>query len=332
MVAQIDREYFRRSPGKAVKRLLSYALFEGRPITTRGRWINPLVFFLYRVQLRLPQWKEVRRPIFILGTGRSGTTVLGVVLSMHRDIGFLNEPKALWHMVHAEEDLIGSYSQGIARYRLDAEDATEERKRIARRLYGAYLGLTHSVRVLDKYPELVFRVPFVKTLFPDAKFLFLVRNGRDTCRSIERWSSRLGRIVQQDVHDWWGVNDRKWSTLVQEIVPEHEDLRHLRSHIADLRGQMDRAAVEWVLSMREGLRLLEQYPTDVKMIRYEDLCSDAAQTLQDIASFCDLPSDEKLLEYGRVTLRPISGVADVHLDSVIYSAFEKTQRQLGYLP
>ena len=83
MVAQIDRLYIRTSPRKALVRILSYALFEGRPLTTKGQWINPLVLTLFSIQKRLPQLKQVRKPIFIVCTGRSGTTILCTLLSMH---------------------------------------------------------------------------------------------------------------------------------------------------------------------------------------------------------------------------------------------------------
>ena len=96
MVAQIDSNFIRLSWKKAYTRYLSYAFYEGRPLTTKGRWINPLIFFLYRVQQYSPFVRKVKQPIFILGTGRSGTTILGVTLAMHRAVGFLNEPKALW--------------------------------------------------------------------------------------------------------------------------------------------------------------------------------------------------------------------------------------------
>ncbi len=102
MPAQLDSLYIRTRPTKAVSRLISYALFEGRPLTTRGRWINPLVFALSGTLKTLPQIKKVKKPIFIIGMGRSGTTILGVVMSMHRDVGFLNEPKALWHSIYPQ--------------------------------------------------------------------------------------------------------------------------------------------------------------------------------------------------------------------------------------
>ncbi|MGD1917863.1 MAG: sulfotransferase, partial [Pleurocapsa sp.] len=88
MVAQIDNLYIKTSLSKTLSRLLSYGLFEGRPLTTKGQWINPLIFKLFAIAKKLPQLKKVRKPIFVIGTGRSGTTILGVVLSMHKQIGF----------------------------------------------------------------------------------------------------------------------------------------------------------------------------------------------------------------------------------------------------
>jgi hypothetical protein len=75
MIAQLDPNYIRMRPTKAVTRLISYALFEGRPLTTKGRWINPLVFSLFALEKRLPLLNKVKRPMFIVGTGRSGTTI-----------------------------------------------------------------------------------------------------------------------------------------------------------------------------------------------------------------------------------------------------------------
>ena len=90
MIAQLESLYIRSRPWKLWSRLISYGLFEGRPLTTRGQWINPLVFAHFAVEKHLPRLRRVEKPVFILGTGRSGTTILGIVLSMHREVGFLN--------------------------------------------------------------------------------------------------------------------------------------------------------------------------------------------------------------------------------------------------
>lgn len=304
MVAQIDSDYLKARPTRLWSRLLSYALFEGRPLTTRGQWINPVLFRLFAFQKRLPQMRKVKKPIFILGTGRSGTTILGIVLSMHRDVGFLNEPKALWSTLRDDEDLIGSYHRGPARYRLGVEDAAYSLINDAHRVYGAYLRFTMTQRVVEKYPELIFRVPFVREIFPDAKFLFLSRDGWDTCASIENWSARFGSNVGAETHDWWGVNRRKWSLLIDQLIPEHADLA---PHAQTLRSFTDHramAATEWIITMREGLGLVDSYPRDVLHVSYAELCANPEKVCTKIAEFVDLQPDPVFVKYAKATLSP----------------------------
>lgn len=329
MVAQVDREYIQARPTRLWSRMVSYLLFEGRPLTTRGQWINPFVFAHFALEKRLPQLKEIVSPVFILGTGRSGTTILGVVLSMHEDVGFLNEPKALWSSLRNDEDLIGSYNRGVARYRLGSDDATPEVIRGAHRVYGAYLRASFCSRVVDKYPELIFRVPFVRRIFPDARFLFLSRDGWDTCSSIEHWSTRLGVSVNGELHDWWGVNGRKWDLLVSQIVPEHADLGR---HIGKIRALQDHramAAVEWIVTMREGLRLLDERRGDVMHVPYEALCSDPVGMAQRIADFTSLKADSHYVEYARQALSMPSRKAAFELPEYLMAPFMETQRALG---
>ena len=47
----------------------------------------------------------ISRPTFIVGCGRSGTTVLGTALSKHKDVTFLNEPRHLWFCAYPETDV-----------------------------------------------------------------------------------------------------------------------------------------------------------------------------------------------------------------------------------
>lgn len=325
-----DHRYLRTRPWKLWSRLLSYGLFEGRPLTTKGRWINPLVFVLFSLAIRLPALRKVREPVFILGTGRSGTTVLGIVLSMHREVGFLNEPKALWHAVHPGEDLIGSYTRDVARYRMGAEDATDLRREWIHRIYGAYLAATLSDRVVDKYPELIFRVSFVRALFPDAKFLFLVRNGWDTCHSIEGWSRRLGTKVSGEVHDWWGANNRKWELLVSQVAAEDPAFRNVIDEVKNLSRHTDRAALEWILTMKEGLKLVKELPDCVLMVKYEDMVLHPEGVMKKIIEFCHLSYDRNFFDYACKTLSPAKERQPFEMHPVLFSEFNKTMQDLGY--
>lgn len=330
MVAQIDKLYLKTSLSRTIVRLISYALFEGRPLTTKGQWINPLIFQLFAIAQNLPQLKKIEKPIFIVGTGRSGTTILGVVLSMHQQVGFLNEPKAIWHKIYAEEDLIGSYSQQTAYYRLRAEAADNSASKIAHRLYGTYLTAVGSSRVVDKYPELIFRVPFVQQLFPDAKFIFLVRNGWDTCRSIDSWSKRLGTNVQEDTHDWWGVNNRKWNLLVEQLVANNSTLNKHLAAIKNYDNHTDMAAVEWILTMQEGLKLVKQDPQNIYLLKYEELVAQPRNSLEQLLDFCELNHDQKMLTYAEQTLSDRQNEQQFTLAPEIAQVFEQTMVDLGY--
>ena len=331
MFAELDPVYIRMSPSKAVSRVLSKVVFEGRPIPARWQWTNRIDLMLLRLATHMPEAKKISRPIFILGTGRSGTTILGKVLSMHPDVGFLNEPKLMWHIAYPDEDMIGTYTRGSAHYRLTADQVTEDVCRAIHRMYGLYLLTTGARRVLDRYPELIFRVPFVLAIFPDAKFLFLVRNGNDCARSVEWWCKQWSRVTKNgDIHDWWGVNNRKWDLLVKEVVDHDPDFAAISAKLSRLSRHVDRAAVEWTVTMREGLDLLKRFPQQVHLVRYEELTNRPHETLSNIAEFCELRAGHKILAYASRVLAPLSSKEVPDLDPAIRPMFEQTMRLMDY--
>lgn len=309
---------------------MSYGLFEGRPLGVKGRWINPLVFAHFALEKKLPQISRVEKPVFILGTGRSGTTLLGILLSMHRAVGFLNEPKALWHSAFPDEDLIGSYSLGEARYRLGRSDVTSGIKRNMHRLFGVYLAVTGTQRVVDKYPELIFRTEFVQEIFPDAKFIFLVRNGWDTCGSIQHWSRRLGVATASETHDWWGVNNRKWKLLVDQVVSRDSEFDRILPEIRGLSNHQDMAAVEWIVTMREGLRLVRKSQGNVRLLKYEDLLTNPEDKMNELFAFCELPQDAVCVEYAKETALPVAKAKEIAIHPCLLPLFMQTMSELGY--
>jgi hypothetical protein len=333
MVAQLDHDYIRARPARGLARLASYALFEGRPLTTRGRWINPLLKAMGR-NIAVRRWKsEIRKPIFILGTGRSGTTILGKILSLHREVGWLNEPKLMWHIACPDEDINGNYTDKPARYRLSANDVTDSTRQAMHNLYNAYLSCTRNSRVLDKYPELIFRIPFVKTIFPDAKFLLLVRNGYDTCSSIGNWSKKHESTSAYDngqKEDWWGLDNRKWRCLMNELVQDNVGLSKVADQISKFNLQTDMAAIEWILSMQAGLQAIADNPDSFHMIHYEKLANYPADTLNSVLQYCELSPDKALIKYAAKTLRPARNHSAFAIHDSIAEQFKATMEQLGY--
>lgn len=330
MIGEVDPHYLKLRPRKALIRWLSHIFFQGRFATTNHRWLNLFILSHLRFASRLPQLKAVRKPIFIVGTGRSGSTILGKVLSIHRDIAFLNEPKAMWYALDAREDINGHFSSAAARYRLYPSDASSKLIKQAHKLFGFYLAVTLSPRLLDKNPELVFRIPFVKAIFPDAKFIFLVRNGWDTIHSISAWSNKYGKGSGRFREDWWGINRKKWQVIVSELLPDEPLLSGIGPQLDEITDNLQMAAIEWILTMQEGLHYLHGNEQQMLLVRYEDLTGSPQKTICQLLDFCDLPPDQVVLDYACAVLKEKEGKDAVPLPPLIQRAFKSTMQSLGY--
>ena len=329
MVAQIDKAMIEKRPSKLFGRVMSWALIEGRPLTTKGQWINSLVFGGYRLAQVLPLRKGADVPIYIVGTGRSGTTVLGTFFAMRKQTVFLNEPKAIWHFAHGSEDIIGSYTRAASSIRLDPAGATPAQASKIAKAYSSALRVGFAQRVVDKYPELVFRVPFVKALFPKAKFIAILRDGVDTCSSVTGWSKRKGETIGDETHDWWGRNGRKWHMIVDELVLEHDDLAPLQAQLKRTDDHRDRAAVEWILSMREAQKMAQEHP-QVLAITYEDLCSDPDRILPQMLDHCGLDADPVFTDYAKTILSAAEQYKPLELMPELVAPFCEVLNEMGY--
>jgi len=180
------------------------------------------------------------------------------------------------------------------------------------------------------YQEIVFRIPFIKAIFPDAKFIFLVRNGWDAVQSIASWSGSHGTEDHGTSQDWWGENDRKWITLVNEIAAHNPDWKDHLDTLRNLDSQVDRATVEWILTMQEGLKQQAQRPDDILMIRYETLCAEPEKIMGEISAFCDLEPDSVFMGYTRDTVSKPPVKEPFEIRKEWRDLFVQTMSDLGY--
>ena len=329
MVAQINRKMFKNKKRKIFGRLFCWLLVEGRPLTTKGRWINPLVFFSYKFYQLFPEKSKGYEPIYIIGTGRSGTTILGSLFSMHKDTVFLNEPKAIWHYIFPNEDIVGNYTLNEGSIRLNENLINEVARKKFSRIYSIALRVGLAKRVVDKYPELIYRVPFILKLLPKSKFILIVRNGIDTCSSVVNWSKNNSKVSKKYNDDWWGRNDRKWYMLVEQLVPEYTDLLPIKRKLYETSNHVDRAALEWILAMREGIKLSKSYE-QVLVVKYENLCSNIDDNLDNIINHCDLEHDPSFTNYAYSILKISKPYGKLFLMPELVEPFIKTLKDTGY--
>lgn len=330
MVAQIDQQYGQYGHGKVLRRLTSYALFEGRPHTTKGQWFNPVVFSFLRMLNSLPGSPILNQPIFITGLGRSGTTILGILMSLHRDVGFLNEPKAIWRLIDPRHDINGDYVSEGGVFRLGKEDVTANARKTAKRIFGRYLSSVRAKRLVDKYPELIFRVDYLLELFPDARIIFISRNGADATHSIDLWSKRLGVDVNGRTDDWWGRGDVKWRYLREQILADDSEYSEIRDIATPDLDHLNRAALEWIVTMREGMAQMNKHPKSVIPIKYEDLVNRPEDELNRLFSQCNLKPDNDVIEYAKLKLYKNKTKSWPKLTEPVNKLFANTMKELGY--
>lgn len=332
MVAQIDKTYRKLPVRHILKRIFSYLLFEGRPLTTKGRFINPFLKFFYLLSYiisKLTSNKSAYTPVYILGTGRSGTTILGVALSSHSRVGFLNEPKLGWYFANNRDDIIGSYSKEVGKLELGREDANDSISQRIRSFYSTYSYLTNSSIVLDKYPEMIFRTEFIEKTLDTPKFILLARNGVDVVLSIGNWSLRKGIYDSQHGSDWWGKNDRKWQVFLDEKVINHSLLSKDYEKIVRYNCHQARAAVEWILTMEKLIELKKSNSNDYFFVKYENFVSD--EVLRErLLEFLDLDIEESFRFYCKEALTVSKRNNELELPSEIVDVFNDLQIKLGY--
>jgi hypothetical protein len=242
---------------------------------------------------------------------------------------FLNEPKAIWHYAIRNEDLIGSYTDVPAQVRLDKNQATPEAESKISRVYNAALRLSGARQIIDKYPELIFRTEFVNRLFPDAKFIVIIRDGVDACTSVTQWSKRHEVIAHDGIEDWWGKNDRKWNLLVSQLINEHQDLIVFKEKLVNTKSHEDRAAVEWILAMREAKKV-RCNRSKVLSISYEALCKESKKTIKELLHFCDLQSDSTVIKYSSKVLHDSPRYGQLQLLPELVEPFTHTLIEMGY--
>ncbi len=114
------------------------------------------------------------RPIFVIGCSRSGTTIFVDMLREHKDIAESSEAGGIFEPRY--------FDPGIDHVKGGAH-ATKFESRRLQVLFGLYVKLRGKRRFINKHPQNSLRLEFIRAIFPDAKFVHLIREGGATAYS-----------------------------------------------------------------------------------------------------------------------------------------------------
>jgi glycosyltransferase involved in cell wall biosynthesis len=288
------------------------------------------------VRSRLPLGRLNRPPVFIVGCGRSGTTILGRIIGCHGRLVYLNEPIHYWYAIDARTDNIDFFG-GKGLCFLGAEDATDQARLRFGRLFGQAQLLAGADALVEKFPTNALRMEWISALCPGARFIHVVRDGRSVCKSIALLSdaNRYKVLAIEGLNQWWGKAFHKWKTLAREGLHR----RLYMDALGELGGEsatdyLGMAVYEWLVSLDQVYAAVARLKLGADRffeMRYEELVARPEQCLRRIEEFIDVGHDERLLEAARIMLveRGASGF-DLALPPSLHGPFVEHQGSLHY--
>ena len=245
------------------------------------------------------------KPILIIGAPGSGTTLLHQTLCSHRDVAYIthnmlraglrrhgrfvgDRRKALFilqNLIH--RDLTSNLPLGdalwtkhfgeyIGDYRYMTEnDYTEEMAAYYRKKVLQVQNLWSRPRFVDKTLVNCFRVRLLNSIFPDAKFIHIIRDGRAVAFSI------LNKI--EIAGDRFALFDVGFKEILgDKYQPERSELYNY--------------GLAWAEFVRKGREARVVAQKRCYEVRYEDLVREPHNELRNILDFCELDSYKEFEE------------------------------------
>jgi len=234
--------------------------------------------------------RRIQSPIIIVGSPRSGTTLLGNLLAAHPQVAYWEEPRTIWSQGNAwrDDDALG------------ASDLTPSIAEKIDRRFASFLATSGCRKFAEKTPGNTLRLHFIHALYPDARVIHLVRDGRAVVASMLRMLemppdrgrlvARLretplrelpaqlpllfrhlaGRMFRGGQRSFWGPKPPGWRTWLD--LPKPVML-----------------ARQWRHLVETAQRDLEVFPGQQRLqLRYEELVAEPALWLEKICEVCDL--------------------------------------------
>lgn len=223
---------------------------------------------------------ELDRPIFVIGAPRSGTTLLYSVLRSSSKL-------AHWRPTEAHEVWEADYHPVLRGWDSNVLDASDVTPEAAARIKRSFLLVTgRSKRLIDKTPRNVLRVPFIDAIFPDARYIYLKRDGRDNVNSlINAWRSPRYRTYRlPEPHAIPGTDPTWWKFV---LYPGWQEDRNGPLEVV--------AAKQWITSNQQVLNAQGTIdPSRWTDVRYEDLVDRPVEEVGRLLEFADVPYEDAI--------------------------------------
>jgi hypothetical protein len=225
---------------------------------------------------------------------------------MHPDLAYWVEPRHVWAWGN-------SYRPDDV---LTESDARPRVVRHIRGVFGRFVRDSGKLRLAEKTPSNCLRVRFINAVYPEAKIIIIVRDGRSVLRSTDELMQRgvptgkvISRALQTPLWEWPAYAGRTFSTIVRKATGK--GLQYWGPRPPGWREWAKRdprevvLAKQWAATISTALEHASAIPaTSWLKVRYETLMHEPRRVMQEVVDFAELPSAEGILRHVEQTADP----------------------------
>ena len=259
------------------------------------------------------------KQIFVVGSSRSGTTMMGRILGNHKDIFTFNELHffgTIWTNTSNQElskleqiNLLsrlfcieenGLFRQeNIADFNDKAKNILQQKNLNALEIYALFLNtitLENSASIsCEQTPKNMYYLEEILSHFPNAMAINLVRDQRD--------------VLLSQKNKW------KRKFLGASAIPLSEAIRSFVNYHPLLMSKV------WASSLQHTKKYKNH--NRVKIIKFEELVSNSEETIKKVCSFLDIDFQEEMLSVPVIGSSTEADSKLCHIDSSKIAKWEK---------
>lgn len=231
-------------------------------------------------------------PVFIVGCGRSGTTFFGRTLAKNANVIYFEEPRARWHLIDERTDEIGLFGC-TGTLCLTASDVTTRNLAYLHLFFPKTRRANPSI-IIDKTPANVFRLQWLAALYPDAKFVNIVRDGNKVIPSIlRRCKAPRYRVSWSEFsNQWWGRNECK-KNMLNRLADQSEIKVIANGKFNDT----EFAALEWMLSIWSANQFKRNFSNQILDVNFDIFLNKPEKQLDRVSSFLNVPCKSEMIDF-----------------------------------
>jgi glycosyltransferase involved in cell wall biosynthesis len=216
-------------------------------------------------------------PIFVVGSPRSGTHGLAYALGQHSQLWTHGESELLFALFG--HDPVGQIYQELEKRPVPGwlttygVEKTELLGFLGLGINTLFTSRNPGKRWIDKTPNYVLIADMLAAMFPGARFLNILRDGR--------------RVVHSMMHflDRFKPEQRQWMTKNGQVPPWI-----LKFPVA---------CQTWRRFTEVGVDFAARHPDRCLNVRYEQLAADPARAFRAVCTFLEVPYEENIVQFFR---------------------------------